>query len=119
MKRQFLSFLVLALIVVLAACGQRPQAPTPQPTEESSAPEVDSGDSGEQSDDSAEPEPTTAPTTDDSGADGNFWERAQTGEFSGSTVTIFGKWTEAEEENFVNALAPFEEATGIDVQYEG
>ncbi|MFW6183166.1 MAG: extracellular solute-binding protein, partial [Chloroflexota bacterium] len=119
MKRQFLLFLVLALIVVLAACGQRPQAPTPQPTEESSAPEVDSGDSGEQSDDSAEPEPTTAPTTDDSGADGNFWERAQTGEFSGSTVTIFGKWTEAEEENFVNALAPFEEATGIDVQYEG
>ncbi|HSM58096.1 MAG TPA: extracellular solute-binding protein, partial [Candidatus Sulfomarinibacteraceae bacterium] len=116
MKRQFSLFLVLALIVVLAACGQRPEAPTPQPTEESSAPVADSG---EQGDDGPESEPTTAPMTDDTEADGTFWERAQNGEFSGSTVTIFGKWTEAEEENFVAALAPFEEATGIDVEYEG
>src|SRR5690606_6162157 len=45
--------------------------------------------------------------------------RAEAGEFAGSTVTIFGKWTEAEGDNFVNTLAPFAERTGIDIQYEG
>jgi alpha-glucoside transport system substrate-binding protein len=50
---------------------------------------------------------------------GTYLERAKAGEFEGGEVTVFGKWTEGEEENFVAALAPFEEATGIDVKYEG
>lgn len=59
-------------------------------------------------------EPPAEPTPE-----GSFLERAMSGEFTGSTVSVFGKWTEAEGENFVAALAPFEEATGIDVLYEG
>ena len=63
-------------------------------------------------------EPTAAPT-EPPAPELTAFERAMAGEFAGSTVTVFGKWTEAEGENFVAALAPFEEATGIDVLYEG
>ncbi len=48
-----------------------------------------------------------------------FLERAEAGEFAGTEVTIFGKWTEAEGENFVNTLAAFAERTGIEIKYEG
>ncbi|MCB9009632.1 MAG: hypothetical protein H6656_20095 [Ardenticatenaceae bacterium] len=44
---------------------------------------------------------------------------AEAGEYDGTTVTIFGKWTEGEGESFVNTLADFAERTGIDIQYEG
>ena len=67
-------------------------------------------------------EPTLQPTagpTQPPQPGRNALPRAMAGEFAGSTVTVFGKWTEAEGENFVAALAPFEEATGIDVLYEG
>jgi len=40
--------------------------------------------------------------------------------YAGTTVTIFGAYTEPAEVNaFVAGFAPFEEATGIDVVYEG
>lgn len=66
-------------------------------------------------------EPTAAPTEPppEPTPEGSTLERAMAGEFAGTTVSVFGKWTEAEGENFVAALAPFEEATGIDVLYEG
>jgi alpha-glucoside transport system substrate-binding protein len=38
---------------------------------------------------------------------------------AGGTVTIFGAFVDAEAEAFETALAPFEEESGIDVQYEG
>ncbi len=37
----------------------------------------------------------------------------------GGTVTVFGAFVDAEAEAFQTALEPFEERTGIDVQYEG
>ncbi|MGH9244081.1 MAG: ABC transporter substrate-binding protein [Acidimicrobiales bacterium] len=37
----------------------------------------------------------------------------------GGTVTAFGTWTDAEAANFEASIAPFEEETGIDVQFEG
>ncbi len=44
---------------------------------------------------------------------------AMAGDYAGSEVTVFGKWTEGEGESFEAVLAGFEEATGIDVVYEG
>ena len=41
------------------------------------------------------------------------------GELDGTTVSIFGPFTDADEVKFNEALVPFEEATGIDVQYTG
>ena len=38
---------------------------------------------------------------------------------TGGTVTVFGAFIDAEAEAFEEALAPFEEETGIDVRYEG
>ncbi len=49
----------------------------------------------------------------------SFLGRAMAGEFTGKTVTVLGPMVEVEEEKFNRALAPFEEATGIDVQYNG
>lgn len=45
---------------------------------------------------------------------------AQDMPYAGTTVTIFGAYTEqAEADTFIAGFAPFEEATGIDVIYEG
>ncbi len=45
--------------------------------------------------------------------------RAKAGEFAGTTVNIFGVYTGEDADRFRAALVPFEQATGIDVQYEG
>ncbi len=44
---------------------------------------------------------------------------AMAGDYEGEEVTVFGKWTEAEGDNFEVVLAEFAEATGIDILYEG
>jgi alpha-glucoside transport system substrate-binding protein len=46
-------------------------------------------------------------------------ERAEAGEFSGTTVTVLAQWIDAEGDNMEANLAPFAERTGIDIQYEG
>lgn len=61
---------------------------------------------------SPEESATGAPT-------GSYLERAEAGEFDGTTVVINAQWIDAEEDNFVANLAGFAERTGIDVQYEG
>jgi alpha-glucoside transport system substrate-binding protein len=40
-------------------------------------------------------------------------------DLEGETVTIFGAFVDEGAQNFEEAVRPFEEATGIDVQYEG
>ncbi|MCJ7624019.1 MAG: ABC transporter substrate-binding protein [Anaerolineaceae bacterium] len=47
-----------------------------------------------------------------------YYDRALAGEFAGTVVSIFGAFTEQDEVKFNDSLVPFEEATGIDVQYE-
>ena len=58
-----------------------------------------------------EPEPVVT--------DGTYYERAMAGEFDGTAVTMTGPFTAQDAEIFNNTVAAFEEATGIDIQYEG
>ena len=50
---------------------------------------------------------------------GGFLERALAGEFTGTVVTVDGPFADADVIRFDKSMAPFEEATGIDVQYIG
>jgi alpha-glucoside transport system substrate-binding protein len=50
---------------------------------------------------------------------GTYLERAEAGEFDGTTVQIWAQWIDAEGENFEANLTAFAERTGIDIQYEG
>ena len=45
--------------------------------------------------------------------------RAMAGEFAGTEVNIFGVYTSEDEARFRAALVPFEQATGIEVNFEG
>jgi alpha-glucoside transport system substrate-binding protein len=56
---------------------------------------------------------------DDGGGDGAATTADGGGSAEGDTVTIFGAFIDSEAEAFEEALAPFEDETGIDVQYEG
>ncbi|MCA9971899.1 MAG: carbohydrate ABC transporter substrate-binding protein, partial [Anaerolineales bacterium] len=82
---------------------------------EASWPSMETGLGG--SGDVAETEDEAEETADAGGF--TYLQEALNGDYAGTEVTIFGKWTEAEGENFVNTLAGFEEATGIDIKYEG
>ncbi|WP_380051956.1 ABC transporter substrate-binding protein [Falsihalocynthiibacter sp. SS001] len=47
------------------------------------------------------------------------YEALKSMDLSGETVTVFGPWLGSEKDRFEAAMAYFEEATGIDVQYSG
>ena len=117
MRKYYFIFLLTLLAMLVAACGERPQA-TDTETDTSTDSDTTEEAAGETTEDVAETTDEEAVEPVDESAE-SFLERAKNGEFSGSDVTIFGKWTEAEGDNFVAALAPFQEATGIEVKYEG
>ncbi|MCD6426092.1 MAG: phosphate/phosphite/phosphonate ABC transporter substrate-binding protein [Anaerolineales bacterium] len=50
---------------------------------------------------------------------GTYYERAMAGEFAGTVVSMTGPFTDEDAVKFDSSVAAFEEATGIDVQYEG
>ncbi|WP_199623600.1 ABC transporter substrate-binding protein [Paenibacillus alkalitolerans] len=50
---------------------------------------------------------------------GTFLERAMNKEFAGTAVKMFGPFTDEDAVKFDAAIKPFEEQTGIDIQYEG
>ena len=51
--------------------------------------------------------------------EGSFLGRALAGEFSGTTVTAAGPFTDQDAVKFNDTMKDFEEKTGIDIQYEG
>jgi alpha-glucoside transport system substrate-binding protein len=50
---------------------------------------------------------------------GGFLERALAGEFTGTTVTVDGPFTDPDDIRFAESMAAFEEATGITINYIG
>lgn len=54
-----------------------------------------------------------------SGASAQTMEDVEAMDLSGQTLTIFGPWLTEDQEHFEAVIAPFEEATGADVQYSG
>lgn len=93
-KKRFLWAFIALLIVsslILGACGQATEEPTEAP----------------------------APTATEDMSAGTYYERAMAGEFDGTVVTMTGPFTDEDAVKFNNSVAAFEEATGIDVQYEG
>jgi len=89
---------VLALVV--AACGTPPAATT-------------TAGGGPTTTAAPGPGTTTAPAPE------GFLARALAGEFSGTVVTGLGPFTDEDQVKFDATMAPFEAATGIDIQYTG
>lgn len=54
-----------------------------------------------------------------SGASAMTMEDIEAMDLSGQTLTIFGPWLTVDQEHFEAVIAPFEEATGANVEYSG
>ncbi|CUS04863.2 Alpha-glucoside transport system substrate-binding protein [Candidatus Promineifilum breve] len=128
MKRLMLLVVLAALMGLLVACGgaveQAAQdiAPTLQAAAEELAPTVEAAVEEVAPTVEAAVEEAVAtevPAAEEAAAEGTFLERAKAGEFAGTTVTLLGVMVDEEAQKMELALAPFEEATGIDVVYEG
>ncbi len=104
---------LLVAALVLAACPAQ-QAPAPggqAPAEEPAQAEEEAA--------PAEEAPAEAAPAEEEMPSGSAYERALAGEFSGTVVTMTGPFTDEDAVKFNESVRPFEEATGIDIQYEG
>jgi alpha-glucoside transport system substrate-binding protein len=63
--------------------------------------------------------PASEPAASESTAPSGLLDRALAGEFAGTTVTALGPFTDEDQVKFEAMVKVFEDATGIDVQYEG
>lgn len=106
-----LGLLVITSLVLAACAPAATQAPAEVPPEETEAPVV--------------PEVTEAPAEPETGAapfemmPGGFLEKAVAGEYTGTTVTVDGPFTNPDDIRFAESMAAFQDATGITVQYIG
>ena len=111
-KRQLFVLLsvVLMLSMIVAACGG-----AAEPTTAPAAPAAPAS--------PAEPAAPAAPANEqaEAAAAKGLTElaNAYNGMYSGTVVSMNGPFTEADAVIFNNSIAAFEEATGIDIQYEG
>jgi alpha-glucoside transport system substrate-binding protein len=101
--------LIAALAMVLAACGPTPADPAapaePAAPGEPAAPA-----------EPAAPGETLVPINAPAGS---YLARALAGEFSGTTVTMAGPFTDADAIKFEESVKRFEQQTGIKIQYSG
>ena len=101
MKTKKIFFQLIAAFVfsvfILTACN----TPTPEATKET--------------------KPAKAETTKEaSGSEAQtFLEKAYAGEYKGTVVSMTGPFTDEDAVKFANSVKAFEDATGIDIQYEG
>jgi alpha-glucoside transport system substrate-binding protein len=95
--------LMTVMALILSACGGAPTTEAPQATEAPTA---------------ISEQPTSAPSTGGNPT-GKFLDRAYAGEFKGTVVTATGPFTDEDAVKFNNMVKAFEDATGIDIQYEG
>ena len=105
-KRWSVLSLILIFALVLVACGG---GAADEPAAEETASE-----SSEAAD-----APADEPAVEDVVGGDSILERANAGEFSGTIVTMFGAFVDEDARRFETSVAPFEERTGIDIQYEG
>lgn len=132
--------LFIAALLTLAACGNQtagtsPTAPPAEPTAvaPTEAPTMVATEAATMAPTeamgTAEPTGAAAAPTEDAGAAGGAAADLRTpqeaalaaagGEEIGGTVTVLGTWGGSEQESFLAMVAPFEEATGVEVEYEG
>jgi alpha-glucoside transport system substrate-binding protein len=115
-KNRLLVVGILLLGLALAACGGQVQqaaeqaAPTIQAAVEEIAPTAQAA-----VEDAASAE---EPPTEEM-MEAGYLERAKAGEFSGTSVEVLGVMVDEEAIKMEETVKPFEEATGIDVQYVG
>jgi alpha-glucoside transport system substrate-binding protein len=127
--------LILSMILVACGGGDEPE-PTPEPApteapavEEPTEPPAEEAEPAEAEPAEAEPaeaEPA-APAAEGAGASEagaraaglECLADAYAGNYSGTVVTMSGPFTDEDAVKFNNSIAAFEEATGIDIQYEG
>ncbi len=116
--------LLLIFALALAACGGGEEAEAPveeaAPAEEV-APAEEAETAAEEEEPAEEPAEEAAPEEEEAMpvASGEYLDRAYAGDFAGTTVTMFGPFTDEDEVLFNEAISDFEEATGIDIQYTG
>ncbi len=112
-KRFILVSFLLILALALVSCGGTDEpdaAPEETTTEETTA---------EEPAEEAAPAEETMAEADFPAVPGGFLEQALNGDFDGMVVTVDGPFADADVVRFDKSMAPFEEATGIDVQYIG
>ena len=113
--------MLTAVIVVISACAPAPPAEEPAaeeaPAEEAAAEEPAAEEAP--AEEPAAEEPAAEEEAMASTGEGGYLDRALAGEFAGTTVTMMGPFTDEDEVKFNNAIADFEEKTGIDIQYTG
>jgi alpha-glucoside transport system substrate-binding protein len=111
--------LLLILSLVLVACGGdetgNDNGVEPAATEATSSEDTETEEDTTE-EDTGDAEPAEV---DFAVMPGGFLEQALAGEFEGTTVIVDGPFVDADEVRFNASIAPFEEATGIDVQYIG
>ncbi len=113
--------LLLALLLVMVACGGGTQeaTPTEAPAEEAAPTEEAAEEPAEEATEALAEE---APADMSGGfpvMPGGALEAAMTGEYSGTVVVVDGPFADADTVKFEQSVVAFEDATGIDVQYIG
>ena len=112
--RRFRWFLLIALLALIgAAC-----ADTPEGGDTTAAPEATEAPATTAASEGTTAAPTETTTGEAAGPYPHL-AAAMAGDYEGTEVEILAQWIDAEGDAFEAALAPFEEATGIDVTYEG
>lgn len=135
LRKLSLVAIVALFTALIAACGggtaATPTTPPAPPTEAAPAPTAaPAATEAAPAATEAAPAPTAAPAAPATGsATRALAEDAEkisdelaaafAGEYRGTTVTMTGPFTDADAVKFNQAMATFEELTGIDIQYEG
>lgn len=107
------TLLTLVALTVAACGGAAAPAPSEADAEAGEAPAEEAAEAG------AEVEAPAEETTAGEEAADSFLERAMAGEFAGTEVAVSGPMVEEDALKFEQSVLPFEEASGIDVKYEG
>ena len=107
-----LLILMLILALSVAACNTTSNVtPTAEPTKETEKPTAEPTKEAEK--------PTAEPTKEAAMTGTGALAEAMAGKYKGTVVTMDGPFTDVDAVKFEDTIKGFEEATGIDIQYEG